>query len=156
MHNLKIRLINKNDCHDVYTWRNNPYTKKMSLNSIPILSHDHNKWFSDMLESRNHYGFIGELENNKIGVVFLKKIGNLIIISINLNPHFRGLKLSKNLLSGSMDMFKNIKKESFIIEAKIRKMNLPSLRLFKKVGFHLYNVENDIFVYRYSLSFNKL
>lgn len=149
MLDFKVRLISENDCHDVYLWRVDPLTKKMSLNSNDIHFHDHKMWFAKMLIAKNHIGLIAEYDLSKIGVVFFKEDNEISTISINLNPNFRGKKLSSILIKKTIEMYRKIVKKNFIIEANILNKNLPSLKIFQKNGFILESSNDGVSVYRY-------
>lgn len=131
---------------DVYNWRNDPLTRIMNTDSSIVGLADHKKWFEDSLINPNREMYVGFINKIKIGVTRfdLDKNLNTAEVSINLNPAMRGKRLSFSLLSNSIDFYlqnKNIK-----LIAKVKKKNLKSLSIFKKLKFKKYD-ENKIFEY---------
>lgn len=144
---LSIRLITKEDCFDVLSWRNDNTTRKMSLKKSIISRKEHIKWFDEMLSSCDQQGFIGEFSGSKIGVVFFKNKVTKSLVSINLNPNFRGFKLSASLLCTALKKFSNSSNNIKYFEAEIKKTNYASINIFEKNGFEIHNLKNGIATY---------
>lgn len=90
------------DCSEIHEWRNDMVTRQMSLNSEIINYENHKAWFYDMLRSNTHVGLVGEINSKKIGIVHFKEQNEQVFVSINLNPSFRGVGLSSELLAKSL------------------------------------------------------
>jgi RimJ/RimL family protein N-acetyltransferase len=147
---MLIRVVNSDDCFDVLNWRNNFVSRQISLQSNEISVEDHEQWFSTMMACSNHLGYIGQIRDEKIGVIFFKRVGQNANISINMNPLKRGKNLARNFLEGAMVEFKkvDINIECFI--AEIKHCNVPSIRLFTNSGFMLHRKQSvsDIYAIR--------
>ena len=63
------------------------------------------------------------------------KIKNIIEISINMNPQFRGKKLSVPIIQETIEYIKNNYPNIQKINAFIKYFNAPSLQCFKKSDF---------------------
>ena len=131
---------------DVYSWRNDPLTRIMNADSSIVVLANHKKWFENSLINPNREMYVGFINKIKIGVTRfdLNKNQNIAEVSINLNPAMRGKRLSFSLLSNSIDFYLQNKKIKLI--AKVKKKNLKSLSIFKKLKFKKYD-ENKIFEY---------
>ncbi len=147
--NLNLFEINEDDCKDIWIWRNDPNTRKMSKNSRIISWDIHKKWFEKTLINKNSTIFIGRLSNgDKIGMcrfetdVTKKEIN----VSINLKKEFRNKKLSKVLLENAIRLFKNKKK--FALTATIKKNNISSIICFNYCGFKYQSEDNSFFYYK--------
>ena len=151
MPNILTRFIDQKDCFDVLAWRNDYTTRKMSLCSKRISVQVHNDWFAAMLSSNNHEGIIGELSGSKFGVVFFKNEGLISKVSINLNPRYRGKRLSAALLHDAIQTFNELPHEKNYFVAEIQQGNSASIRTFIKNGFELETLENEIGTYRLPL-----
>ena len=132
-----IRLIHQNDLFDIFLWRNNSKTILYSLKSKKITFFQHLNWFRKSLVNPNIKMYIGLKKINhklsKIGVVRFDIKKNFALVSINLNPDFRGKKFSIQLLKLCIKNFFNFKKIN--LKATIKNNNFPSIKCFLKNGF---------------------
>ena len=128
---MNIREAVESDCTFIFHWRNDIYTKKMSLNNSKISFDEHLSWFKESLNNPLNLFYIGEDDCEKIGVCrFDLDINNLTAeVSINVNPIFRGKGLGKDLLISSIDEFE--KENKYLLVANIKKENIASQTLFE-------------------------
>lgn len=135
---IKIRRANANDLFELWQWRNDKQTMMMFKSTSEVTWQSHSEWFAKIQSGNNNYLYIGFNDNGeKIGACRfdLNEIKNAAEISINLNPDFRRKNLSHQLLSKSMEIFTKELKINVI--AKIKKINMPSIKCFIKAGFIL-------------------
>lgn len=164
---VRIKTVQEDDCNDIWQWRNDPITKANSQNTQSVPYNEHCDWFASVLADTNQFLMVGmsidpALAKNprKIGMVRfsiepqyssetktrqatdgLKKA----VVSININPEFRGKGLSVELLKGAIKHFrKEISSGSSppldsleFIEATIKECNIASIKCFEKVGFKI-------------------
>ena len=147
MTELRCRLITEEDSNDVLDWRNEFASRQMSINSRVISSAEHSKWFADMLINNAHVAFIGEVDSEKIGVVFMKIEKGSARVSINLAPLHRGKNLAVILLKNAMlEAIKLVLQiDQFI--AEIKNTNKASIKVFTKCGFSIETKYDDISIY---------
>jgi len=152
--NIFIRNISELDSIDIWNWRLDPYTRKMSINQDDIDLQQHNKWLINSINNSNHFNYIGLIDNNKIGLCrfVLDEEGISALVSININPDFRNKKLSSLLLQKSMNFFNNI--VNVELKAIIKKNNIPSIKCFSSCNFYI-DYEDDYFYYYKCNSQNK-
>ena len=148
MTKIRCRLINWDDSNDVLNWRNDILSREMSINATPISLEEHSIWFNKMLENTSHFGFIGELNHEKIGVVFMKIHQGNANLSINLNPSHRGQRLGKNLLKNAMQLGLKAIPVIDTFTAEIKNTNLASIQVFAQNGFKLYAKAEELSVYK--------
>lgn len=134
---MLIRKANQSDSLDILKWRNNKISRKMSFDNNVITSNIHRSWFNKALRDNSKIFYIGELDNEKVGVCrFELDKSNLVsVVSINLNPKFRGIGLGKLFLKSSI--LKYIKNNKNDIVATVRSKNLASIRIFTYSGFKI-------------------
>ena len=132
---MKIRNINQKDSKDLFEWRNNFGSRKMSFENKKITLEEHEKWFKKSIISSNKTFYIGEHNGTKIGVCRFEYNNekNISEISINLNPNERGKGYGKKLLTNAIKTY--LKNKNCILSAKIKEDNTISLRLFSSSGF---------------------
>lgn len=158
-----VKAVQPQDRDDLWRWRNDPYTRAHSLNTDIVPFEQHCKWFESASNSSNQLLLLGLIHNSltpesieKIGMVRfdIGSVNELIsnsqtaatnnkaIVSINLNPDFRGRGLSAPLLLAAIASFKNsitlraspISSTRYI-EATIKDDNKASIACFKRAGF---------------------
>ena len=156
---MNIREADESDCIFIFNWRNDFDTKKMSFNNSKISYNEHCAWFKESLNNPLKLIYIGEKEDNRIGVCrFDLDKNNLIAeISININPIFRGKGFGKDLLISSINKFE--KENKFLLVAFIKKENLASQTLFEYVGFTSSSYHDGIIKYErpvIKISFRKV
>ncbi|NKD55742.1 MULTISPECIES: GNAT family N-acetyltransferase [unclassified Haematospirillum] len=142
---IMIRRVLPEDSEDIWKWRNDPLTRKMSTFNGEINRESHQKWFTDSVSDINIIILIGvNIDNSKkIGLCRfnIRENEKIADVSINLNPEFRGIGLSSLLLMKSLRIFLSI--HEYDVLSQIRKVNLPSIRCFRKCGFSLYDCDAD-------------
>lgn len=100
-----------------------------------------------MLASRECIGYIGELNYQKIGVVFMSIDNTIAKISINLNPSHRGKGLGSILLKSSMLNARKSLPKLRKFSAEIKNSNAASIKIFAKNGFKLHTKKEGFSVY---------
>jgi len=141
-----IRPATIDDALDLLNWRNDPVTMKMSLNQNKINLKEHTDWLSRTINDNNIILYISQSGNENSGMVRFDRKEDKIEASININPDFRGKGLAYEILSNSIDKMQK-KWTAPLIEAKIRKENKASIKLFKKCGFKQATLESDILIF---------
>ncbi len=125
------------DAKDIYEWRNDNHTRAMSIQNDPVNWKHHLKWFNEILKSDNKYIYIGFFTEKKescgMARFDIKDGKKEATVSINLNPYWRGKRLSVELLSLAINEFRKINKMTLL--ATIKKNNLGSIKCFERCNF---------------------
>jgi len=144
---IALRHALVDDCKDIFDWRMDSVTVSNSITGS--FDYDtHKAWFAKKIndENTNIFIIINEF-SEKIGMVRFDKHGKDAFVSINLNPKFRGKRLSKKSLHISIEYYlKNFNVESFV--AEIKEGNEISLKIFQKVGFVYESSDKNIIKFR--------
>ena len=138
MINMFCRLITLEDSSDVLTWRNNLASREMSMNSSVISPVEHSNWFANMLANEDHIGLIGEINSQKIGVVFMVINADTSKVSINLNPLHRGISFAASLLRSSIMEVQKLFPTLQQFTAEIKDTNTASMKIFVQNGFNMH------------------
>lgn len=138
------------DSRDIWLWRNDPITREMSITTDEVSWDSHSQWFGKVLENNDRHLFIGLDDlNNKLGMCRFDKMDNGYEVSINLNPQFRGKKISTTLLSKAINAMKNIiENQRTNFYATIKSTNLTSRKCFFNCGFGLVGFKDDYEFYK--------
>ena len=147
---LKIRYVQNKDCKDIYDWRNDVNTRKMSNNTELISFEEHQKWFNSSFKNIKRIMLICEdtIQNKKIGIVHFELNKEKALISININPKLRGKGYAKECLSESLKFFIKDFQNCRYIDAQIKKVNVASKKTFQSVGFKLLKQDKELFYYQ--------
>lgn len=142
---MLIRDADISDLKDVFEWRNDCFSRSMSLCTEVVSLDEHNQWFQGSLKNPNRRIYIGSIDDLKIGVVrFDFNVDtDQSEVSINLNPELRGKGYGFTLLSKSIILYEQCKDSTLI--ARIRKGNDASLKIFDKCKFQ--KRSEDAFIY---------
>ncbi len=155
MTNLSIRLAIDSDSKNIFEWRNDSLTRRMSHKTKTIEWEEHRSWFSNSLNSNNRLLLICEENSiNKIAVIRFDIAETEAVVSINLNPKMRRKNLAKNILDRSIRF---LSKEYQLVEnlfAEVNEENIASKKIFLAVGFEKYKVYNKIGYYKKNLRLN--
>ena len=147
---INIRVINKDDLLDIFQWRNDPITIKMSLSRDSVTLEEHKKWFFKLLKDNRIKMYMMERSKKAIGVIRYDQCEfskNIYETTINIAPDFRGMGFGKILLSKTINRLFDDSSDCRYIRAKIRKKNLQSQNIFIDCGFKLIDIQGDIKVY---------
>lgn len=134
---MKVKPATLQDSKDIWQWRNDPASRAMFFDGDQVAWEDHQQWYARALKSPERTLLVGvdeEVQQN-IGVVRFDGLEDEVVeVSINLNPLYRGQGLAKPLLSMAIDHYLAINNCSQLI-AKIKSINTASRKLFAGVGF---------------------
>ena len=147
MINMRCRLITLEDSNDVLAWRNDIASRQMSINSDVISAVEHLNWFKRMLDNDLHIGIVGEINSEKIGVVFMSVNESTSKVSINLNPLHRGKRLGGILLKSLILEVQKLLPKLQQFTAEIKNTNTASIKVFAQNGFNLETKKDGFSVY---------
>jgi RimJ/RimL family protein N-acetyltransferase len=133
----------------IMKWRNDPITRTNSINSdLKVWSTFKDEFYGNYFKN---IPLFAEKGGVKIAFVsFVYDHGDLIV-GINLDPDQRGKKLSVPILNEAINYI--MKNYSYIgkIKAYIKGSNIPSIKLFTRVGFKLVDDSRELKLYELKL-----
>lgn len=150
--NLFYREADKNDCEDIFNWRNDETTRSMSLSSEFLDYKNHKAWFNKTLNNPREICLFFEdrLINLKVGIVRFQLYEDMKsgLISINLSPESRGKNYAKSCLFNAINFLKLNFKSCKELDAEIKYTNIPSLRTFEGMNFKSIKKTDELFLYK--------
>lgn len=149
---LSIRKVEEKDCENIYNWSNDPLTRKNSLNSEPINYNDHLVWFKSKLVSDDSLFFIVS-DSKDVGLVRFEKKDNEWSCGIVVSTESRGQGHGKLMLALGLEQARKNKISS--VQAKIKKDNISSIKIFEYCGFEFKKSENGVLEYIWSVDENR-
>jgi spore coat polysaccharide biosynthesis predicted glycosyltransferase SpsG/RimJ/RimL family protein N-acetyltransferase len=153
--NISARDASIEDSIHVLNLRNQRESIAASRNPSEITITDHASWYKNRLQFTQTQPFwIFRDSKNVIGYVRLENSSdfeNCFEISISINKDFHNKGVGTKILNQALNML-SINFASKRIIARIKLNNTNSIKLFKKVGFTYYAVDNGFEVYEKNVS----
>jgi spore coat polysaccharide biosynthesis protein SpsF len=149
---LYLNTINYNDdslIHDILKWRNDLNTRINSINTN-IITPDCFKDILDIYKTSPIQPYVIYYNGINVGIItFTPKSNhiNSVYIGININPNYRNNGIATDSLRILLDTL-NKSGSNVILNAKIKKSNLKSIKLFNKF-FKLVGEDSDYYEYIY-------
>ncbi len=132
---LKFRPATYEDIDLLFRWINDRDVRKNSFSQDKTDYSEHQKWFSEKIESEDCKIFIFTSDSKPVGQVrFEIKQDNTSEISILIDRDFRGKRLSSDILRIA-SMFAGTNLGIRTIFAHIKLDNERSVRAFEKAGY---------------------
>lgn len=132
---LVLRPAIKDDCKDLWRWRNNRKVRQCCFNSKTIAWEQHRKWFSAKMKDDNARLYIGMHGKDKIGVIRFDAGIDSITVSINIDPAFFNKGFGTAMIRiGTEKAFSEFG-DSRPVLAEIKKENISSKKAFEKAGY---------------------
>jgi RimJ/RimL family protein N-acetyltransferase len=144
---ITIRRAIHDDSYEIWEWRNDLVTRTFSRSKDVISWSDHSAWFSSIFSDPRFKLYLGIHDSGKVGICWFKLSGSSAEVSINMNPSFRGQKLSAVLLNKSIE---TLRAEVGFVEviASIYKRNLRSEKAFISAGFLIEGSDDEFTYYK--------
>ena len=148
--NIFIRNVKSEDIEEVFKLSNQDYVREHSISKAKIQWDDHVSWFNSTVEESNSVFYIVTDDMDRfLGQVRFKIDNHLATVSISISNLIKGKGYSKILLSKSMEELFSEKREVKVIIAYVSDKNIPSVKLFKKVGFCFHENKEGLLKYIY-------
>ncbi len=139
---IHIVAADNQHCNMILEWRNDKDSRKNFFNSNIILFEDHKKWYDNYIKDNPNRLLMCKLKDNNVCMVRFDNVYNneSYKVSINMNPDYRGKKLSAKCLGEAIQFFiKHNKWEVWYIYADIKPSNIASMKCFERNKFVLWD-----------------
>lgn len=147
---INIRPAVDHDARDIWRWRNDSVTRENSPNAGEVSWDEHVVWYKASLFDANRNIFIGVDTDTGASVGMVRfdihQDGFTAEVSINLNPEWRGKKISSILLNMAIGEVQKV--SPFVFIAEIKPENHPSICCFKRCGFSLYEDNGGVLIFK--------
>ena len=142
MSNIFLRDATNNDELMIFEWRNIDSLIALSSEKKKVTLKEHQQWFKKKIVDLNCKLLIIQLKNIRIGLIRLELKKEECKITIYLIPGYEGRGYGFMALSQAMD---NCIYDCDSYLAEVQSMNIPSQKLFQKLGFFKVS-EDDAFI----------
>ena len=136
MAELRLRPAKAEDARLVFTWANDPVTRRVSFSSAEIAWDEHLAWFEAQLQRDDRNALIAELDGEALAFVRLDAIAERAgscTISVNVAPEARGRGVGVQTLEAAT--VRSAALGFSTIRALIRPDNEASRRTFARAGY---------------------
>ena len=130
---LAVRLARPDDCVEFFNWANDPAVREQSLSTSTIQWPDHKKWFAEKISSNSCEMYVLEASGLAVGQVRFEKSATVAEINYSLDKIVRNRRWASVMLEMALKMFGQ--KNSSILRARVKSLNVPSSAVFKQLGF---------------------
>jgi len=142
MDDIHLRDATINDKLLVFEWRNIDTLVALSSQQKKVTLQEHQQWFKRKIVDLNCKLLIIQLKNENIGLIRIESEQGECEITIYLIPGYEGQGFGHVALSQAIDNC-TLNCKSYL--AKVQSKNIPSQKLFQKLGFSE-SSENDAFI----------
>ena len=144
---ITIRRAELTDMSAIWEWRNDRLTRQMFRDGSEVFPKDNEKWFrSAMLDDRRNI-FISQVGDAKICMIRFDEFEpSRFDVSINMNPAWRGKRLSKQVLADSIEFLQTFKTVD-LITAEVKNINVASKNIFIANGFVFVRKDGEYCIY---------
>jgi spore coat polysaccharide biosynthesis predicted glycosyltransferase SpsG/RimJ/RimL family protein N-acetyltransferase len=148
--NIVLRAATLDDTMITFKWASDPVVRDFSFNRDPISQKDHEIWFERKLSDSNCLYLIADVNGEPAGSIRFDVSHNSAVISYLVDPSMHGRGFGKLiLLEGIRNLVSQFEVKEIV--GRVVPENIPSVRIFEKIGFSL---EEDDYTHR-SLKFVK-
>lgn len=141
---LSIRRARRSDGTMLFSWRNDPRTRRHSHDPRELVLPEHLDWLDSMLARRDSDLLIAGLDGEEgagqeasVACVRFDRVGDRAMVSIYLDPQRQGEGLGLSALRAALDWLAHTHPEIHFTDADVRAGNEASHRLFTAAGFRL-------------------
>jgi UDP-2,4-diacetamido-2,4,6-trideoxy-beta-L-altropyranose hydrolase len=132
---FQLRLVTLRDARFVFEMRNDPVTRKMSIQSGELKWEEHWDWFQKALGILNQRIYIGELDGKPCGQF---RVNANLETSVMIASEFRGKSLATRLIEeGSRLYQEEFQAMAPKLKAFIKPENIASRKAFERAGYRL-------------------
>ena len=140
---IKLRKAKDEDITFLFDLRNQPSTYKYSKNNRLVEWQEHINWITPVIKGKTVKNlFVVEADGKKAGQTRIDINGGQAEVHISLMPEFQGKGIAALAIKMAMNKIKKEKKIK-IFRAEIHQENIPSQKMFEKLGFQ-FQSQKDI------------
>ncbi|RSK43528.1 UDP-2,4-diacetamido-2,4,6-trideoxy-beta-L-altropyranose hydrolase [Hymenobacter perfusus] len=134
---LTARRATAADSKQYLLWANDPAVRSNAIRQETIAWEQHQRWFSRRLDDAETYLYYFEQQGQPVGQVRLEFTGSEALIDYSVAATARGQGLGLAVLLRAILELRRERPGPWTLVAQVKAGNLPSRRVFERVGFAL-------------------
>jgi RimJ/RimL family protein N-acetyltransferase len=141
---LCLRSILPEDSAILLRWRNDPETRRNSVNTTEVSPEEHARWFHRMITLNPQRIAIAEMDGMRVGVIRLdwNDEHDSCEISFTVAPEHRRKGLGFRIVQQETQSLSNVR-----LLAKVKAANIGSRRIFERLGFRAIGRMGELLLY---------
>jgi RimJ/RimL family protein N-acetyltransferase len=140
---LTLRPATQADAQLLFDWRNDPVTRRNSIDTGEVAWHDHVRWLAASLSRSDRQLLIAERGVEPVGTVRLDHVGDRCTLSWTVAPSQRGRGIGKAMVQRTV-----IDADVAILFAMIKTDNIASIHIAETCGFKRVSCRDALALYR--------
>lgn len=144
MEEVALRPITLSDTDNIVRWRNSDAVRLNMCDQGLLTAEQHRNYFHEFIETKRIAQYIIEVGKKPIGTIFQKLIDkDQAEIGLFIGEdNYRGKGYGTQALDILLSIFlKECKQKLYL---KVRKTNIPALKMYRKLGFELLSEDGYI------------
>ena len=146
-----FKRVMPEDVDLLFNWINDPEVRAQSLSSHSIQYSEHINWFSKKLSDKNCFLYVAYKNQQPVGMLRFDVSANNCMISYLVDNLQRGKNIGTSIIREGLKHFMNESSFQGVLEAAVKKINIPSIKIFEKAGFEINSVEEDLIHFKKSI-----
>lgn len=150
--NMFLRAMLSSDSETVLRWRNDPETRRNSINTAEVSPDEHARWFAKVLADQPRRNFMADIDGISIGVVRLdwSEDSESCDLSFVVAPEYRGRGYGFAIVEHAVQGMQNVR-----VCAEVKMSNVASRRIFERLGFRIIDSQGELLLYAKDLGSEK-
>jgi UDP-2,4-diacetamido-2,4,6-trideoxy-beta-L-altropyranose hydrolase len=142
--NLALRGILPQDASILLAWRNDPETRRNSINTGEISWKEHVRWFEEVMHHHHEQISIAELDSIPVGVIRFSwnEHNNSCDVSFTVASEYRGRGVGLRMVQQAIEGLRSTR-----ILARVKSSNFASRRIFERLGFIVIDTQGELLFY---------
>lgn len=136
--NLTFRKATIDDAKILFDWRNDPETRRQSINTGEIIWDKHLEWFKKSLINPNRKIMIAMFQDEEVGTIRLDIEKPYSELSWTVASSARGRGIGTKMVERAVKFFERP------LKAQIKPENLASIKIAETAGFEKKNENKEI------------
>lgn len=132
---VELRPAVRQDRDFLWRWRNDPETRRASLDKREVHLEEHTRWLDEVLARPDRRLYVSTVRGAPVGTVRLDLSGDAAEVSITIAPEDRGRGLGTAVLRATRREAAALGLRQ--LTARIKPKNTTSRRIFERSGFTL-------------------
>lgn len=147
--NFYLRKVKAEDVDLLYHWANESEVRRNSLQTASISYDEHIEWFHNKLKSNTSDLFIYCTKQENIGHIRLEYNQKTAVVNFSIDKSYRGKGFGIHMLTLSEDYLKQNRLNITCMNAIVKKENVPSQKVFLKLGYRMEEKDSRECIYFY-------
>lgn len=143
-YDIFLRSAVEVDVDRLFDWKNDPETRRNSINSKEVSRDEHAAWFDNMLRTSGHLLLIADDNDVSVGVVRIDwdDKHEACDLSFTVAPEHRGKGYGLAIAESAIKDMGEVR-----VSAEVKITNIASRRILETLGFRIIDSQGELLMY---------